>query len=116
MVNNAVATLVAARPDPWGEAPEGFHFEAYEQPDWIAPACGAGRCRYGRPSCKKPAVATLMRSYCGRNGFARRPWDYCEEHLYGGWIEGGKVMRWRLVRHDGGDIGADLARIHGAKT
>lgn len=25
------------------------------------------------------------------------PWDYCADHLYGGWIEDGKVMHGRLV-------------------
>lgn len=27
-----------------------------------------------------------------------RPWDYCADHMYGRWIEDGKVMGWRLVK------------------
>lgn len=83
-----------ARPTPWALPPDGYHFEAAVQHGgWTAPAFGAGRCRWGasryQKACGKTAVASLMRS----NG----PWDYCADHLYGRWIEDGKVMGWRLV-------------------
>lgn len=87
---------IAVRPAPWAPPREGFHWEAVEQGgDWLTPAIGAGRCRWGASpktkACGQPAVATLMR------GFPGKPWDYCAEHLYGRWIEDGKVMGWRLV-------------------
>ncbi len=104
----AVALIVtgelAVRPTPWSVPPDGFHFEAVEQTDdylpWVTPAVGAGRCRFtvgpGRKRCGAPAVATLMRGSRDR----KRPWDYCADHLYGRWIEDGKVMGWRLVEDD----------------
>lgn len=84
------------RPTPWSVPPEGYRFEAVEQDeDWITPAIGAGRCRYvvGRKACGLHAVATFMRGTGNK-----RAWDYCGDHLYGRWIEDGKVMGWRLVR------------------
>lgn len=89
---------------PWGDPPEGFHFEVVEQgPDWITPPIGAGRCRYGagpgKPACGRPAAATLMRGF----GHQARPWDYCSDHLYGRWIEDGKVVGWRLLKDDEAD-------------
>jgi hypothetical protein len=91
-----------ARPEPPANEHEGFHFEAVEEgEEWRTPPVGAGRCRYavnGRKACARPAVATLMRGYPPT---VTRAWDYCELHLYGRWIEGGKVMGWRLVK-DGG--------------
>jgi len=82
------------RPEPWGEAPPGFHFEVAPREGWLVPAIGAGGCRFGRPSCKRPPVASLLR------GIRPAPWDYCERHLYGGWIEDGRVVSWRLVRDE----------------
>jgi hypothetical protein len=91
------------RPQAPGAAPEGHHWEAVPDTSlrWrvsagTAPAVSR-RCRYGRPSCKRPAVAEIDRgSY--RNG-SRVPswWAYCERHLYGRWIEDGVVMGWRLA-------------------
>lgn len=96
MTENRDAANVV-RPTPWAWPVEGHHFEAVEQADWTVPSIGAGRCRYGVPSCKQPAVASLMRSN-GRGGTS--PWDYCGEHMYGRWVEDGKVMGWRLVKDD----------------
>jgi hypothetical protein len=78
---------------PLSEHP-GFHYEAaVDALGWVCPPIGAGRCRWRekRVACKRPAVATLIR------GSHRRAYDYCERHLYGRWIEGGKVMSWRVV-------------------
>jgi hypothetical protein len=83
------------RPDPPRYDGQGFHYEAFEETrGWTCPPIGAGRCRWmtGRRACQRPAVATLMR------GLKPRAWDYCEDHLYGRWIEAGKVMSWRLVK------------------
>lgn len=60
---------------------------------------GEGRqCRYvghtPRKRCPKPAVASLLRPF-GRK--APRPWHYCEDHLYGRWIEDGQVVGVRCV-------------------
>jgi len=50
-------------------------------------------CRGGptREICGRPAVASLLR---GKRGL---PYAYCELHLYGCWIEDGRVMNWRPV-------------------
>lgn len=64
--------------------------------DWALVEPGAiRRCRYGSPRsgfCGRAAVATLLR------GRKRRPWAYCERHLYGRWIEGGAVRQWVAYR------------------
>lgn len=95
---------MSGRPEPWAEPPEGFHFEPHSPAGWITPPCGAGRCRFGagpgRPACGKPAAASLMRTIYARPGNPQQPWDYCADHLYGGWLEDGQVMRWRLVRNE----------------
>jgi hypothetical protein len=90
------------------QAPDGYHWEAV--PDtalrWrviegMAPIVSK-RCRFGRPSCKGPAVAELNRGATVRRGEYIRDnwWAYCERHLYGRWIEGGEVMTW-VARQDG---------------
>lgn len=95
----AVTDSIIVRPAPWAPPPEGHHYEAVEQDDWATPAVGAGRCRYGgggtNKACGRPAVATLFRR--------GKPWDYCgeREHMYGCWVEDGKVMGWRLVEDEG---------------
>lgn len=91
----------AIRPAPWRETPpDGFHFEVVEQDsDWVTPPIGAGRCRMmsaGHRVCGRSPVASLMRN----SARGKAPWDYCELHLYGRWIEDGKVMGWRLVEGD----------------
>jgi len=92
--------MSVVRPTPWSLPPAGFHYEAVEDSslDWIAPPVGAGRCRHmsGHPLkvCGKPPVATLYR------GTHRHAYDYCPEHLYGRWVEDGKVLGWRLVKDD----------------
>lgn len=86
------------RPNPGGPPPPGYHHEPYsEHMDWRVPAVNANGCRYMRPdrkACGRPAVASLFRG----SKLTKTPWNYCEQHLYGGWIEDGKVMRWRVVR------------------
>lgn len=94
-----MATLV--RPEPWSDAPEGFEFVAVEDDaDFVTPAVGAGRCRAnggnGQKACGEPAVATIWRPIWRTSGRRKTAWDYCADHLYGRWIENGKVMHWRL--------------------
>lgn len=90
-----------SRSEPWAEPPDGFHFEVVADTEWITPPTGAGRCRYtvgpGHRICGAAPVATLMRGFR-----PARPWDYCAEHLYGRWIEDGRVVGWWLVRDAGG--------------
>lgn len=92
---------MTTRPEPSYPAPAGYRWEAVSDIGglpWIVPPCGAGRCRYvvgpKNRACGRPPVATLMR------GRTKRAYDYCERHLYGRWIEGGKVMEWRLVQEE----------------
>lgn len=92
------------RPDPWENPdPEHCHFEAVEAgPEWREGGSGR-RCRFtleGRRTCRAPAVARLDRGK--RVHGQRQPmwWHYCGDHLYGRWIEDGKVMQWRLVENE----------------
>jgi hypothetical protein len=67
------------------------------------------RCRRttgGHPKrrCQNAAVVELDRRRhvwrpADRGGPEERPswWAYCEEHMYGRWIEDGQVYEWRLV-------------------
>lgn len=94
--------MIAERPAPTWDVPPGFHHKAIEHDDWRL--VSGKRCRrvaQRREVCGKPAVAELNR---GRyrsvvNSDLRRVdywWAYCPEHLYGNWIENGKVMHWIL--------------------
>lgn len=90
---------MSARPEPPPREHDGFRWEAVPDEGWLCPAIGSGRCRWieGERSCGRHAVATLLR------GTTRKPWDYCERHLYGRWLEGGRIMHWRLVQDTPGD-------------
>jgi hypothetical protein len=95
-------TAVAApdgftRPEPPYEAPDGYRWEAVQDPgDWTA-AGPDRKCRYrGRTelACGKPAVLAVTR------GIARRVrWYYCADDAlehYGRWLEDGKAVMWKL--------------------
>jgi hypothetical protein len=94
-----VSALPPERPTPWAPPPDGFHFEVFHPDEWKTPPCGAGRCRYmvGGKACGATPVASLLRRAYYRDGVRSVPWDYCADHLYGSWLEDGKVTRWRLV-------------------
>lgn len=87
----SVEELHAVRPPRPGEV-------AAQDEDWrvLDPMAAARPCRYGgNKPCRRPAVAETDR---GRWFWARRRpnwWAYCEQHLYGRWIEGGRVMEWK---------------------
>lgn len=86
------------RPEPWENPdPERCHFEAVPEDVDRWKISDVGRCRFtvDRRACGAPSVAALRRG-------SRRPswWHYCAEHLYGRWIEGGRVMTWRLVKNE----------------
>lgn len=91
------------RPEPSFDPIDGYHVEAVPEGDseylrWVTPAVGAGRCRYtigpGHKVCGAAPVATLFR------GGKRQPWDYCAKHMYGRWVEDGRVMHWRRVKDE----------------
>lgn len=71
------------------------------------------RCRFGSPwtgYCGRPAVAALDRA---RDGYFRRLWyGYCDDpaHLYGRWIEDGRVVTWRFRRIESTARPSDAAR------
>jgi hypothetical protein len=90
---------VAERPPHnWGEIPEGHEVVAVIDPDWEVTDDG-WTCSFTSPKkvCDATAVAILWR------GTKRRQrWRYCPEHMYGRWVEDGKVMHWILTK-----IGSD---------
>jgi hypothetical protein len=61
------------------------------------------RCRwgagFGHRACGAPAVAELNRGHLN-DQMERRDswWAYCADHLYGRWIEDGRVMAWRAEK------------------
>lgn len=90
------------------EAPEGWHYEAVEEDRrrWriIPPERQPRKCRWTiitRKACGAPAEAEFDRGRQGRQQW----WAYCGVHLYGRWIENGRIMHWRLVENEGGDSG-----------
>jgi hypothetical protein len=77
-------------------APPGFRYLAVEEGlEWRVADAGDAWCSRG--FCDRPAVAVLMRQAVG-SLFGRR-WRCCDlpAHLYGRWVEDGKVYAWRLV-------------------
>lgn len=90
-------TTHPARPN---ETPEGYRWEAVEEgPEWRVvhlrwkwPLCRTKGCRDG-------AAAELNRGRRSPQGQGRVDswWAYCPEHMYGRWVEDGRVMGWRLV-------------------
>jgi hypothetical protein len=96
---------MADRPDPsfsWPKIPEGHEVVAVEDKDWrLTPE--PKRCRWTsgfspRRACAEPSVAELKRARLGATPTDYRWWAYCGEHLYGRWIEDGKVMHWILKK------------------
>lgn len=64
-------------------------------PEWRTANGRTCRWMEGRPLrvCGRPAVAELKRS---EKMGAGNWWAYCEQHLYGRWIEAGQIMQWVL--------------------
>jgi hypothetical protein len=82
------------RPQP-PEARDGYQWVPVQDHDWAVVSPDSGRrCR--RKDCCRAPVARLMRR--DKHALAGvTPWHYCAEHMYGRWVEDGKVMHWRLV-------------------
>lgn len=92
-------------PHGWDISPEGYEAAAVPDLEWRM-VTAPKRCRRqpvprGK-ACGEQAVAETNRG--GRMRANRRGatldswWAYCPEHLYGKWIEDGKVMHWILRR------------------
>lgn len=77
----------------------GFAYVAIPEPTdrWRLESDRTCRMVEGTPRrrCTNPAVAALNRGY--RRTFCEPVdswWPYCEDHLYGRWIEDGVLMIW----------------------
>jgi len=46
--------------------------------------------------CREKAVAELNRKLRRRGKVHDMWWAYCAAHMYGRWIEDGKIMSWRV--------------------
>lgn len=93
------------RPEPWENPdPERFHFEAVAvDPDgylgWRFRETPDRRCRWSDQGKRCENVATVELN--------RGPawWAYCDQHMYGRWVEGGQIMKWKLVHNEDGRAG-----------
>ncbi|MFL5911452.1 MAG: hypothetical protein ACJ768_12860 [Gaiellaceae bacterium] len=88
-------------PEGWSQPPPGFHYEAVqESASWelIQERFRGRRCR--APRCTNDAIVTVYRTTHYRRGPVDMPWHYCADHMYGRWIEDGKVFSWRLVKDE----------------
>lgn len=75
----------------------GPGFVVRPDPDWTTDHPSIRRrCRWTHQGvrCEQQADAVLMRPAWAAPGRLRRPWAYCRDHLYGRWIEDGRVMQW----------------------
>lgn len=100
-----VAPVTPSRPPAPDYSPgEGLEWRAVEDPGWTLDprvidgyACRGGAGGGGR-GCGKPAEAALYRTAFRGGIRGRVPWRYCAEHLYGRWVEDGKVFMWVVRR------------------
>lgn len=82
--------------------PEGYELAAVVSPDWRLVTGKPCARKVGRGTCRRPAVAELNRGHDRRGSRDRQSrivdawWPYCMDHMYGNWIEDGKVMHWIL--------------------
>lgn len=95
-------------PVPHGLPPD-LRWVVREAPGWTTDPTarvGISVCRrFARylPGCPNPVAAVLYRprrryTPDGRVGGSRPArWGYCKDHLYGRWIEAGKVLEWIVV-------------------
>lgn len=95
------STQRPAPPYDGAELFEGLEWQVVVDDDWsTAPELVDERqCRQrvGGDRCPNAAEAILWRPVY-RTEHPKRPWAYCSAHLYGRWIEDGRVMSWRAVR------------------
>ena len=89
-----------SRPVDTREVPAGYHLAAVPDSCWRL-ASGKHCAMRGKNPCYEQAVAELNRRRDGRISASGRPahdawYPYCPAHLYGRWVEDGKVMVWIL--------------------
>ena len=90
--------MAMIRPDP-PPSVNGVEWEAVTEREWkvLDPVGRRYQCRFligpSRRRCPEVGVAVLYRG----TRSTPQPWAYCEGHMYGRWIEGGKVLGWRAV-------------------
>lgn len=93
---------MSTRPDPpYEPTPDGTEWQpVIADSKWRL--VEGRRCRWTldnpRRGCGQESVAELNRErYDHRaHSYVDSWWAYCPQHLYGRWIEGGRVMEWRL--------------------
>ena len=74
--------------------PDGYEVVAAPAPGWrVATGKLCRRMTRQYVYCRAPSVAEVNRSVFGKGN---NWWAYCADHLYGHWIEDGRVMVWRL--------------------
>ena len=86
------------RPDQPPSDHPGYTWKAEQAGEEWRPYTGRLTCRrrlVGNRTCTTRAVAEMRRG-------VTRPawWAYCASHMYGRWIEDGKVMHWILRRDE----------------
>jgi hypothetical protein len=87
---------MTVRPSPTWEAPAGsVHEPVLAGNDWRL-VIGEKRCRLlqARKACGAPAVVEVNRAQHGRRD---NWWAYCGDHMFGRWIEDGRIWQWRAV-------------------
>lgn len=92
----ATTALRPAPPD-W-KPPAGREWAAVPDEQWrvATPEDAVRTCRYRL--CRGTPVAALNRGmWTSHHGKVDSWWLYCDQHLYGRWVEDGQVMAWRAV-------------------
>jgi hypothetical protein len=95
-------TLKLLAAENWGPVPDGFELAAAASEDWRVETGKLCARKVHRTTCRKPSAAELNRPHTRLSPFKDGSftvdawWPYCLEHLYGNWIEQGKVMHWIL--------------------
>jgi hypothetical protein len=79
------------------EVPDGFELVAIPDADWAIDRSRACRAGGNRP-CGAVSAASLTR---GRR--VKQRWGYCQDHMFGRWIENGQVMHWILREKESAD-------------
>lgn len=105
--------VVLVRPEPNHAPPEGYRWVAtaediiggmawrvVDQVEGVRHPCRQRKDKSNgeRATCRSISVAAIDRGRTPRGGGPRRVawWHYCADHLYGRWIEDGKVFSWRV--------------------
>lgn len=88
---------MTTRPPAPGKEIPGCHWEVRPAANWRLDPGRKCRTSVAHP-CGKPSAAALARTY-HRTGKPDSTvwWAYCEDHMYGRWIEDGRVVQWIRV-------------------